>query len=383
MRKLLSKENLYMGLVFLLINITSIVVVTNIIGFNLPLAFLACGVNTIIFHKLTKDKLPSFIGTSGLFIGGILTISAKYGTEYAVGGVFLSGVLYIIISLLFIKWQDNILNLIPQWLLSVGIVLIGLGLLPIGKDIISSNLVVGLISLITIVIIELKASNKVRLFSMPIAIAVGSVYYFITNGIPTVEPQKLLLTLPKFNLESFFTISIITFATIFEIFADCKLSGNIANIDLFKEVGMFRVIFANGVGSMINGLIGVAPTTSFSENNAGVQLTGKRNPDIQIVTSILFIILAFLTPVTNLFLMLPQEAFGGCLIFLFANIVINGINQIINLDLKNNKKVNMIMSLMLAVFSMSFIVGGVSVSSIAVAMVIGIILNKLIKDEVV
>lgn len=373
-----------MGLVFLLVNITSVVTVTNIIGFNLPTSFLMVGINTILFHCITKHKLPTFLGTSGLFIGAILTISSKYSIEYAVGGVFMAGICYLIMALAFLKWQDVILNLVPEWLLATAIALIGLGLIPIGSNLIKDNLLIGLISLITMFIIEMKFKGKMRLFSMPISILIASIVFFVINGIPSVVTQNIQFVTPRFNLESFFTISIITFATLFEILADCKNSGDISGVDTFNEVGVFRVLLGNSIGTILSGIVGSSPATSFSENNSAVQLTGYKNTYAQVFAGIFFIILAFTTPITNVLLMIPKEAFAGCLIYLFASVVVNAIKQIANsgINLETDKKEFMIISVMIALFFMEFVICGIAISSIAVAVIVGILLNKLIKRKV-
>lgn len=381
LENLFKKENWAMGVVFLLVNFSSIVVVATVCGFNIPIAFLTCGINTVLFHAITKNKLSSFVGTSGLFIGGILIISSKYGEQYAVGGVMMAGVIYTVMAFVFLKWQDEIMKHIPKWLLSMALLLIGLGLIPIGSDIIKTNLAIGLISLLVMFIIENKCSAKVRLFSMPIAIAVASIVNFSIEGLPVLEKQVMEITTPMFNVESFFVISIIAIATLFEIMSDCKLAGDIKGIDIFEEVGMFRVLLASGIGCFVSGTVGGGVATTFSENNQAVVLTGYKNGYAQVVTGILFVILAFVTPVSSLLMCIPQEAFGGVLIYLFASICISSIKQLSDAQVLDTKKPSMIMAIMLAIFFMNFTVLGIGISSIAVSVLVGIVLNLIIKDN--
>ena len=77
------KNILLMGLNHLLVAFTSIVVITRILGFNLPIAFLFAGIGTLVFHAVTKNKMPVILGVSGLYVGGILYASQTFGVEYA------------------------------------------------------------------------------------------------------------------------------------------------------------------------------------------------------------------------------------------------------------------------------------------------------------
>ena len=134
MKELFSKKNIGYSFVFMLINITSITVITSLTGLNLRMAFIASGIATLIFHKLTKNKIPSFIGMSGSFVGGMIAVSQSQGVEYALGGVIGGGVCYILMALAFFKYQDKILKYLPPYILNIGIMLIGLSLTPIGAN---------------------------------------------------------------------------------------------------------------------------------------------------------------------------------------------------------------------------------------------------------
>lgn len=379
--------NFLMGLVFLLVNITSVIVVTQIMQLNLPFAFLMTGINTILFHFITKHKLPSVLGVSGLYISGILAISQKYGVEYAMGGVVMTGVLYIIFSLIMLKFQDKFMRLIPNYLLSTIILLIALGLIPIGANLVNQNLLVGLSAMATMLIIELFVkSNKVRLFSMPLGIFVGTIVQLLTQGLDFTPMQQTLsmqLVIPKFNVESFLTISLIAFAVVFESLGDCKNTGDIAKVDIFKEVGLSRIFLANGVGTILNGFVGVAPATSYSEHNSSIQITEYRDSFAEIFMGLFFMIIAFITPISKFILCVPVSAFGGVLLFLFATVASSAIKQIISsgVNLETNKKAFIIIATMIALFFVTFNFKSIGISSIAVATFIGIILNATVKEN--
>ena len=102
---LFSLKNIGYSFVFMLINITSITVITSLTGLNMPMAFIASGLATLLFHKLTHNKIPSFIGMSGTFVGSMIAVSSTQGVEYALGGVVMAGVCYLLMALAFFKFQ--------------------------------------------------------------------------------------------------------------------------------------------------------------------------------------------------------------------------------------------------------------------------------------
>lgn len=376
-----SIKNIAMGFVFLLVNITSVVVVTSVMGLNLPLAFLMTGIGTLIFHKITKNKLPSVLGISGMYIGSCLMITEKYGVEYALGGFIGAGVIYILISILFKLFSEKIYSLIPKWIVSFSVVLIGLSLIPIGSGLVKQDLLVGLSAIAVLLLVEFKGKGFIRLFSMPIAILTSTIVHIILNGFALVDVQQLTFIAPKFNLESFLTISLIAFAVLFEAIGDCENTSDVVGFDVRKEVGLDRILFANGLASIIGGFVGSAPNTTYSEHNSSLILTEYKNPKAEKWTAIMFILLAFITPISSLLVSIPQSAFGGCLLYLFASVVVNGIKQLSSDNsIATSKKKFIILSVMFSVFYIDFVILGVSISSIAIAMLVGIILNKIIKE---
>ena len=173
-------------------------------------------------------------------------------------------------------------------------------------------------------------------------------------------------------------ISVVTLATLFEILSDLKFAGDLIGKDAFKEVGVGRILLGNAIGSIMSGFLGANVTTSYSENNSGVQLTGYKNPNAQIGASIVFILVALIPHALDIFLYIPQASFGGIVLYLFASIAVNGMRGLLA-ELENKKKF-MITCLALGLSFISYSIGGVSISSIFVAVAVAIILNVVIKD---
>lgn len=384
MMSFLNKENfggkvILMGLLHLLVSFTAIVVITSIVGFNLPLAFLFAGVGTIVFHIVTKNKLPVALGTSGLYVGSILFVATTYGVAFAHGGIIVAGILYLVFALIMFKWQDKVLKLFPQWLLSVSVLLIGLSLLPIGVGLVQSSMIVGVTALVVTALVDLLGGRKLGIFAMPIGVIAGAIVSFILTGIPVVPTMGgMEYVAPMFNWQSALAIGLVAIPVMFEMMGDVKNTGDIIGKDVFKEVGVGRISLGNGLASILGGAGGSNAYTTYSENTAFVMLSKYYNPTAQIWTGVFLILLAFLTPVSALIAMIPMEAFGGVVTYLFAMIAVNAVKQIAeSVDLKTEPRVFAIMTIMVAISVLTFAVGGVAISSVAIAVIVGMVLNIL------
>lgn len=382
--KIFNKSNfggevIFMGVLHLLVAFTSIAVVTSIVGFNLPLAFLFAGIGTIVFHIVTKNKLPVTLGTSGIYIGAIIYVSTTYGTAYAHGGIIVAGFMYLVFAMIMFKWQEKIMKLFPMWLLSTVILLIGLSLLPIGTMLMGTNMLIAVSALTVTALIDLFGGKKLNMLSMPLGLLTGTLVLAITNGLDfTSTVASFEYVAPKFNWQSALAIGLISIPVMFEMMGDTKNTGDIIGKDVFKEVGVGRISLGNGLATMLGGIGGSNAYTTYSENTAFVMLSKYYNPTAQIWTGLFLILISFFTPIFKLIGIIPIEAFGGVITYLFALIAINAIKQISeSVNLNSNKQAFTIMIIMLAISTLSIMIGGISISSVAVATIVGVVLNTV------
>lgn len=375
------KKDIFYGFAHLLVAFTSIVVVASIIGLPLPNVFLFCGIGTLIFKLITKNKIPLVMGISGGYIASMLFVKETYGVEYMLGGVIIAGIIYIIFGLIMMRWQDKVLKYLPKYILNMAIVLIGLSLLPIAKDMIGNNVILALISIVVVLICNRSENQIINMISIPLGIAISTIINIFFNGIDITvlnQTQTLQFIMPKINLASIFTIGIVAIAILGELLGDIENTNNCIKKDLFKEVGVGKIAVGNGISSIVSGFGGSAPATSYSENTGFLLMSGYHNPNAQIWTALFYILLAFATPLISLLQLIPQAAFGGVAIYLYSLITINALKELnknINLEKEVNKTTVVI--IMLATFFMNIVIGNVTISSIAVAMLFGIILNLI------
>lgn len=374
----------YFGFLHVLVSMTSISVVTSVLGFNMPIAFLFAGVSTIIFHIVTKNKLPIVLGVSGLYVGGILSVVNKYDTAYAMGGIIFAGLVYVIFAFIMYKWQDKIMKYFPDWLLSATILLIGLNLLPIGRQMMGDNLLIGIVAFTTVALANLSNNRYISMAAMPLGILIGTIVAFATGGIDmdtmSYANSGIEFISPKFALAPILTIAPLSIAVAFETLGDTKNNSDIIGIDIFKEVGLSRIFMGNGLATMIGGLFGANAYTTYSENNAFVMLSKYYNPNSQIVAALLMIALSFSTATFRLLSYIPTEAFGGIITYLFAMITVNAIKQMCKSkqNIITDDRIFIIVIIMIGISSVNFTIKGVEISSVAIATLVGTIANAII-----
>lgn len=361
--------DIYYGFLHTLVAFTSVVFVSTISNFNIPVAFLTVGIGTIIFHIITDNKLASIMGVSGSYIGGMAVVSQQYGLEYVLGGVIVSAVIYVVFGLLMIKWQDRIMKLFPEYILNMAVLFIALTLIPIGTDIAKVDPAVAVASIIGVFIFD--NIKQTKMFAMPLGVIAGFIVSVVKNGlISTSIETSIVITHPKFNVASFLTIGLVALAVVFETLGDIKNTGNAQGIDAFREVGVGKVLLGNGLSSLVSGSIGGLPLTTYSENVGFLYMTKYTRPNAQLFTAMFYIILAFIPNLINLIGYIPRPALGGILIYLFSLIAMNTFKEI---SIEGDKQGSITVAMIIGFFIAPFISS--AISPIALAMIVGLVLN--------
>ena len=379
------KLDLFYGILHALIAFTSITVVATISGIPLTNAFLFAGVGTLILKLITKGHgIPIVFGCSGSYIGAMLAVGSMYGSQYVQGGIISAGIIYLIIGLLMLKFQDKILNIIPKWILNVSVILIALNLLPIGTSLIGENIIVAVVTIACLILFNRTKNPKVKMFAVPLSILLGTIYVGITNGLDfSVLSQELnfVFNIPKFNIPTVTMIGITCFCTLGEVFGDTSNTSAIVGKDFIGNKQLAKIVISNGVATMVSGVGNGMPSTSYGENSSLLLITKYFKPTAQIITGITFILLSLFTPLLKIFMLIPSSVLGAVAMYLYATFCINSIKELsLNADLNNSKQFTII-AVMIAIFFTNVIIQGVQISSIGLAFIVGIVLNKLMKDR--
>lgn len=396
MRELNFPKKFLLGLQHTLAMFGATVLVPILTGLNPAIALFSAGVGTLIFHLITKKKVPVFLGSSFAFIPVLLAVIEKYGAEYAMGGTIVAGIIYVIFAgLFYLVGVERIQSFFPPIVIGPVIAIIGLGLSPVAVNMASENWIVAITVVATIFLMSIYCKGFMKLVPILGGIVAGYIVSIFFNMVDfsTVAQSQLIVVpnfiLPKFNIPAILTIAPVSFVTILEHLGDINANGAVVGKSFVKDPGLHRTALGDGLATVFAGLVGGPPNTTYSENTGVLATTKVYDPSILRIAAVMAIIMSFIGYVGNILLTIPNAVLGGASLVLFGMIASIGFKTIAQekVDLNNNRNM-LIMSIILVIGLGGLVLNikGIEFSSLSIAAFVGIILNKIIpkkgKEEV-
>lgn len=363
------------------------VLVPLLVGINPCVAILTAGIGTLIFQLCTKGKVPVFLGSSFAFISPIITIFTMYGDyAYVQGGIIVVGIVYAIVAYIIGKiGSEKIMNFLPSHVVGAMIIVIGLSLVPSAMSNIQTNVMVAIITLAISLAITFLGKGFFKQLGILIAVIVG---YLIALALGVVDTSIISnaelffipqLVVPKFSLEALLIIVPVAVCTMCEHIGDIVTNGTVVGKDFVKDPGVNRTMLGDGLATLVAGLLGSVPNTTYGENTSVLAITKNYNPKILRRTAILAIILSFVGVFGGVIQSVPACVIGGISLQLYCMIAWIGVRNIV--DAKSYKSVKnvIIVALMLVVGLGGFTltIGAVTFSSLTLCAFLGIFLNLI------
>lgn len=369
------------------------VLVPILVGINPSVAILTAGIGTLIFHLCSKGKVPAFLGSSFAFISPIIAVSTTYGYEYVQGGIVVVGLIYALMSVLIYKiGSEKISKFLPPHIVGAMIMIIGLTLIPSAVTNINTHIAVALVTLATSVAITLFGKGFIKQLGILIGVIVGyllSLYLglvdtsIITNASLFANP--IALSVPKFNLDAILILAPLSVCTILEHIGDITTNGAVVGKDFIKNPGLHRTLLGDGIATLVAGLLGSVPNTTYGENTSLLAITKNYNPKLLRMTAIIAILLSFVGVFGATIQSIPSAVIGGISLQLYCMITFIGIKNIKDSkSYKNISKVIVILVMLviglgsLVGINISLPLGVVTLSGLSLAGVVGIILNAIL-----
>ena len=363
------------------------VLVPLLVGINPCIAIMTAGIGTLIFQLCTKGKVPVFLGSSFAFISPILAIMVIYNDySYVQGGIIAVGIVYGIVALLIKKiGSEKLMNLLPPHVVGAMIIIIGLSLVPSAVTNINTNVVIALITLGISLVITIFGKGFLKQCGILIAVITGYILSLIMGVVDTsiITNADLFflptLTLPKFSLNALMIIVPISLCTMCEHVGDIVTNGTVVGENFIKEPGLHRTMLGDGLATLVAGLLGSVPNTSYGENTSVLAITKNYNPKILKRTAIMAIILSLIGVFGALIQSVPACVIGGISLQLYIMIAWVGFKNI-----KDNKSYKSIKNLVIIILMLAIGLGGVTLtigsvtlSSLALSAIIGITINYI------
>ena len=389
--KLSPWQKTVVGAQFLFVAFGATVLVPLLVGLDPSVALLTAGIGTLIFHAVTKGKVPVFLGSSFAFIAPIIKATELFGLAGTLSGLVAVGAVYGLMSLLVrLRGVGFIARLFPPIVVGPVIMLIGLSLAGTGVNMASSNWLIAIIALLTTVIVTLFGKGLLKLIPIFMGIVVG---YIASILLGKVDFQPIL-DAPWFALPAFVRPSLcweaiifmvpVAIAPVIEHIGDVYAINEVTGKDYVKDPGLHRTMLGDGLACMAASFIGGPPVTTYSEVTGAISLTKIADPAVIRIAAIFGIAFSVLGKVSALLKTIPEAVLGGIMLLLFGTITSVGINTLVKnkIDLGNTR--NLVISsliLTLGIGGAEFSIGSFNIGGIGLAALVGVILNLIIPDK--
>jgi len=379
------------GIQFLFVAFGATVLVPLLIGIDPSIALFTAGVGTLIFHFITKGKVPIFLGSSFVFITPIIECTKLYGYPGTLGGLIAVGGVYVVVSAIINKWGLRIIEkLFPPVVVGPIIMLIGLSLAGVGVKMASSNWFIALSALATAVIIVSYTKGFIKLMPIMGGIVAGYIVAAITGVIdytPIINADWFIIPpfiAPTFSWKPILYMIPVAVAPIIEHIGDMYAIGGVANKNFVKDPGVHRTLLGDGIATAFAGFFGGPPNTTYSEVTGAISLTKITNPKILRISAVTAIVISVIGKVSGALKTIPESVLGGIMLLLFGMIASIGIKSMVENKVNmNHTKNQVVVSLVMTIGIGGAVLqyGTFSLAGIGLASVVGVFLNLVLPSE--
>ena len=415
-RSLGKGKMLTLGLQHLFAMFGATVLVPVITGLSMSATLLFAGLGTLIFHLLTKMRVPAFLGSSFAFLGGYAAVvamgtqqglSATESLPYACIGVFSAGIIYFILAGLIAAFgAKKVMRFFPP--IVTGPIIIAIGLTLSGSAIqnCNSNWWIALLAIVIIIVCNIWGKRMIKI--IPILLGVlGSYIVAACFGLCDFSAVKdaawvgvpfhwentafHVFANPNWGLivSAIIAIVPISLATMMEHIGDmCAISSTVG-INYLEDPGLHRTLMGDGLATMLASLFGAPANTTYGENTGVLNLTKVYDPRVIRIAAVFAIILSFCPKFSALIACMPASTIGGVSLVLYGMISAVGVRNIVENQVDFTKSRNVIVMALILVLAIGIKYGAgdaidlgfTKLSGLAVAALVGIVLNAVLPGK--
>ena len=374
------------------------VLVPVLVGIPASIVLLMNGIGTLLFMFITKGRSPAYLGSSFAFLSPTFIVLAAdgLGFQYALGGYVVAGAIFALTGLLVkfigVEWIDAVL---PPAAMGPIVALIGLELAGSAAStgqIVSVNggaidmkcVLVFVFTLALAVIGQVVFKGFAAAIAILIAIvsgyALSAVLGMVDFGPVANAPMFELpaFSAPKFDLAAIIIIIPACLTVISEHISHQIVTGQIVGRDLLRDPGLHRSMFADGLSTMISGLCGSVPTTTYGENIGVMAVTKVYSTWVIGGAAVFSMFLAFFGKVSAVINTIPGPVMGGISFLLYGMIAASGIRLLVDKQVDYSKPRNLAMTAVVFVTGLSGVaiqIGEVQLTGMCLATIVGIIMG--------
>ncbi len=399
-------------------------------GMSQSAALFGAGAGTIIYLLFTRFRSPVFLGSSFAFLGSMFAafagaVSVEAGFAGILIGSIMAGMVYVILAALVkfagVGWINK---LMPPVVVGPTVALIGLSLAgnavsdalggaydaAAGAYVMTLNVwacfICAMVTLFVIMGCSVFGSRMMKLIPFVLGILAGyavATAFTLVGGAMGIDALKIIdfsafatmQWLPDFaflkalkgissvDIKYVATIAVayipVAFVVFAEHIADHKNLSTIIGQDLLEDPGLHRTLLGDGVGSIVGSLFGGCPNTTYGESVACVAITGNASIATIMTTAILAMAVSFCGPFVTFLSTIPSCVMGGVCIPLYGFIAVSGLKMIQSIDLGENRNLFVVATILITgIGGMTLKIGQVTLTEIACALILGIIVNQIV-----
>lgn len=408
-------QKLILGIQHVLAMFGATVLVPALTGLNTSITLFCAGVGTLIFHLVTKRKVPVFLGSSFAFMGGIIAIigdsragDGDYIEKLAAvkGALIVAGLIYVAFAALIkLVGYEKVNKLLPPIVTGPIIIVIGLRLSSSaisnafywkGAFSMKSVAVTGVV-LFTIIVISVFAKGIFNLMPILFGIIAGflisipmgfadftrmseaSFFSFMDASI-----MEQVLCMPTFRADAILAIAPIALVTLIEHVGDITTNSAVVGQNFMVEPGIHRTILGDGLATAFAGLLGGPANTTYGENTGVLAVTKNYDPSIIRIAAVFAIILGIFGKIGGFISSIPSPVSGAISIVLYGMISAVGVRILVNSRLNFGNSRNLMIAALIFVLGIGCdsvpVTETVTISGLALAAVVGIILALVLPE---
>ena len=392
------------------------VLVPVLTGLSMSSTLLFAGLGTLIFHLLTKMKVPAFLGSSFAFLGGYASVvamgseqglDAAHSLPYACIGVFCAGLIYFVLAALIAAFgAKKVMRFFPPVVTGPIIIAIGLTLSGSAINNCQTNWWIALLAIVIIIVCNIWGKGMIKI--LPILLGVLGSYIVAACfrlcdfsavkdaawiGVPFKMENTAFAVFgnPNWGLlvSAIITIVPISLATMMEHIGDiCAISSTVGK-NFLGDPGLHRTLMGDGLATMLASLFGAPANTTYGENTGVLNLTKVFDPRVIRLAAIFAIVLSFCPKFSALIGAMPAATIGGVSLVLYGMISAVGVRNMVENHVDFTSSRNVIISALILVLAIgikygandALSIGFTTLSGLAVAALVGVILNAILPGK--
>ena len=382
---------------------------------SVQVTLFCAGLGTLFFHLCAKFKVPAFLGSSFAFLGGFASIASldtgifanmpdSEKLQYACGGIFVAGLLYLVLALIIkLIGVKRVMRFLPPVVTGPIIICIGLSLAPSAVNNASTNWLIAIVALAVIVVFNIWGKGMFKIIPILLGVVISYVFALVLHGLGFTNPDGSAIfdftnvvnasfvglppfQLPKFNITAIPVMAPIAIATMMEHIGDMSAISATVGENFLEDPGLHRTLIGDGLATSFSALIGGPANTTYGENTGVLELSRVHDPKVVRLAAVYAIILGFIPKFAEIIGSMPASIIGGVSFILYGMISAIGVRNVVENHVDFTKSRNLIIAGVILVsglgFSngLTFNVGGTSITltSLAIAALAGIILNAIL-----